>query len=146
MIQKIKQLILKYKEPLLYLIFGGFTTLINLIVYWVMRHAFSASVAVSDVTAWVLSVIFAYVTNKLWVFESKSWKASVFIRELGEFFGARVFSEVVNLGWMLLTVNVLKWPDFLMKILGNVIVIIMNYVFSKFLIFKKDKGQESSAK
>ena len=138
---KLKELLVRYKEVILYVIFGGLTTLINIVVYWICRNLIKLQVVPSDIIAWILSVIFAYVTNKIWVFESRSTKVAVLIREIGEFFAARLFSLGFDVLFLYVTVEKLSWPDLPMKIVANVIVIIMNYLFSKLLIFRKNKEE-----
>ncbi len=138
---KLKELLVRYKEVILYVIFGGLTTLINIVVYWICRNLITLQVVPSDIIAWILSVIFAYVTNKIWVFESRSTKVAVLIREIGEFFAARLFSLGFDVLFLYVTVEKLSWPDLPMKIVANVIVIIMNYLFSKLLIFRKNKEE-----
>ncbi len=138
---KIKELWLRYKEVILYVIFGGFTTLINIVIYWICRNLLKLPVVPSDIIAWILSVIFAYVTNKIWVFESKSTKFSVLAREIAEFFAARLFSLGFDVLFLYVTVEKLAWPDLPMKIIANVVVIILNYLFSKLLIFRKTKEE-----
>lgn len=141
---RIKALFVKYKEVIAYLFFGGCTTLINIIVYWLLRNVFTMDVVPADIIAWIFSVLFAYITNKLWVFESKSWKGSLVLREAAEFFGARLFSLGVDVLLLYVTVDRLHWPDMLMKILANIIVIILNYLFSKLLIFKKKEPSQAA--
>ena len=138
---KLKELLVRYKEVILYVIFGGLTTLINIVVYWICRNLITLQVVPSDIIAWILSVIFAYVTNKIRVFESRSTKVAVLIREIGEFFAARLFSLGFDVLFLYVTVEKLSWPDLPMKIVANVIVIIMNYLFSKLLIFRKNKEE-----
>lgn len=132
-----KTLWTRYKELILYFIFGAGTTLINIIVYWAMRNLLKLPVVPADVIAWILSVIFAFVTNKLWVFESRSGNLKVILKEAAEFFAARLFSLGVDVAFLYLTVDRLHLPDMLMKIIANVIVIILNYVLSKWIIFRK---------
>ena len=138
---KLNELLVRYKEVILYVIFGGLTTLINIVVYWICRNLITLQVVPSDIIAWILSVIFAYVTNKIWVFESRSTKVAVLIREIGEFFAARLFSLGFDVLFLYVTVEKLSWPVLPMKIVANVIVIIKNYLFSKLLIFRKNKEE-----
>lgn len=127
----------KYREQLLYLIFGGLTTLVNILVYFVCDSLWHWGTVWSTIIAWVVSVLFAFVTNKLFVFESKTRSPKALLWEAGSFFGCRLFSGVLDLAIMWLTVDLLHWPSLLMKIISNVLVIILNYVFSKWLIFRK---------
>lgn len=133
-IEKLLQIYYTYKEPILYLIFGGLTTLVNIITYFVCYNIASLSNVISTIIAWILSVIFAFITNKIYVFESKS--KSIII-ELASFFICRLGTGILDLGIMYFTVDILKWNALLMKIISNVIVIILNYIFSKLIIFKK---------
>ncbi len=140
---KIKKIWNQYKELILYVFFGGCTTLINIVVYFVCRQWLWMSVVAADVSAWFLSVVFAYVTNKLFVFESKSWRSQLVAKEVAEFFAARVFSLGVDVAILYVTVEVLDWWELPMKIIANVVVIVINYIFSKWIIFRKDAaGQQ----
>ena len=133
----IKELIKKYKFIILYGIFGVLTTVINIGVYGVLYSGLGVSNVISNVIAWVISVLFAFITNKLWVFESKSFNFKLFVKELGSFTVCRVATGVLDLGIMFVGVDLLKGPAIILKILSNVIVIILNYILSKLLVFKK---------
>ncbi|MCI5874666.1 MAG: GtrA family protein [Roseburia sp.] len=137
MVAKIRELIVKYKELISYGIFGVLTTVINIAVYTVCYNLLGISNVVSNVIAWILSVLFAYVTNKIWVFESKSTEWKVLIYEMGSFFGCRLATGLLDLAIMYVTVDKLALNSTLMKCVSNVIVIIANYIFSKLVIFKK---------
>lgn len=146
-----KRLFEKYKELITYVVFGVLTTLVNFVCFWLFNKILGEKLyLLSNIIAWVISVIFAYVTNKLWVFESKSWKPSVIGREIPEFVGARVFSLLIEEGGLWLFVDVLNFDKFGFTLLGfdvtgkliakvvlAVIVVILNYIFSKLVIFKK---------
>ena len=124
----------QYKMPILYIIFGGLTTLVNIIAYFICYDVSGISNVLSTIIAWTLSVIFAFITNKLYVFESK--ENNVFY-EISTFFGCRLGTGILDVGVMYLTVDILKWNALLMKIISNVIVIVLNYILSKVIIFKK---------
>ena len=107
---------------------------------------------VNNAIAWVVGVIFAYVTNKLFVFESKSWNLKLVTKEITGFLGARIFSFLVEEGGMFLFISVLGLGEkslellgftitgqFIVKLLLAVIVVVLNYVFSKFFIFRKQE-------
>ncbi|MDD5952123.1 MAG: GtrA family protein [Oscillospiraceae bacterium] len=130
-------LLKKYKEVLLYLVFGGLTTLVNILVYFVCDSWLHWGTVLSTIIAWVLSVIFAFVTNKQFVFESKQTDGKTLLYEVSSFFGCRAFSGVLDLLIMWLTVDIFHWHSLLMKVLSNIVVIILNYVFSKLIIFRK---------
>lgn len=137
MVSNIKELIIKYKFIILYGIFGVLTTVINIGVYGVLYSGLGVSNVISNVIAWIISVLFAFITNKLWVFESKSFNFKLFVKELGSFTVCRVATGVLDLGIMFVGVDLLKGPAIILKIASNIIVIILNYVMSKIFVFKK---------
>jgi putative flippase GtrA/UDP-N-acetylglucosamine transferase subunit ALG13 len=126
----------KYREVLLYLVFGGLTTLINIVAFYILRKL-SLELQVSNVIAWILSVLFAFITNKLFVFESKNKSKKENFKEMTSFFGFRVLSLLFDIGFMHLLVSILNIHEMISKILSNILVIILNYIFSKLFIFKK---------
>ncbi len=136
---KLLSLFLKYRETILYLFFGGLTTLINIASYWALTKIFYVDYMVATALAWLLSVLFAFVTNKLFVFDSKSLVATLVLKELVLFVGARLFSGALDMGMMYMFVDVLQVNDMVVKILSNIIVIVVNYILSKLIIFKKKK-------
>lgn len=126
----------KYKEGLLYLFFGGCTTLVNIISFAILRKV-SIEVYISNIIAWILSVIFAFITNKLIVFESKGKSFSESIKECCSFFFFRIISLLVDMGIMYVLIDLCSVNELGSKILSNIVVIIVNYVFSKLFVFKK---------
>ena len=134
---KIIQLVKKYWSILSYLFFGAVTTLVNMVVYYLCYHLWGISSDLSTIIAWVLSVLTAFLTNKPFVFGSHDWSPKVLLPEAGSFFGCRLGSGILELVLMHITVEMLGWPGMLMKLLVNVIVVILNYVASKLLVFRK---------
>ncbi len=132
---KCKEYLEKYRELLLYGIFGVLTTLINIVVYSLCYERFGVSNVASNVVAWILSVLFAFVTNKIWVFDSKSMEVSVLLKEAVSFFGCRLATGLLDLAIMYVAVDVMAWNSMLMKCISNVIVIVVNYIASKLVIF-----------
>ena len=128
----------KYKEALLYLFFGGCTTLINIVTFFVCRQ-FNLGVDLSNVIAWVIAVIFAFVTNKLIVFESRNVSSKKVVKETIGFFIARIISLGIDTGILHLMIDYMKISELISKIVSNIVVIIVNYIFSKLFIFKKEK-------
>ena len=137
--EKIKELWIKYRALINYGIFGVLTTIINIGAYSICYERLGISNVVSNIIAWVLAVTVAYITNKLWVFDSKSLELSVLLREVVSFFGCRLATGVIDLAIMYVAVDRMDLNSTLMKCISNVIVIITNYVASKLLIFKKKK-------
>lgn len=121
------------KELILYIIFGVLTTLVNIIVYFFFAKIVLINYLISNILAWFFSVLFAYVTNRIWVFESRN--DNIF-KECILFFGGRLFSGVVDTGLMYLFIDILSIGDFISKIVIQVIVVILNYVISKLVVFK----------
>jgi putative flippase GtrA len=124
------------EEKISYLIFGVLTTAVNYVSYWAARGPLAVDYRISTVIAWILAVAFAFVTNKFFVFKSRSVRRGVLLREASAFVLARLASGVFDIGWMILAVEWIHMNDMLAKILSNVVVIIMNYILSKMFIFK----------
>lgn len=151
----LKRLYKKYEQLIKYVFFGALTTVVNLAAFKIFDVILGKKLfLVTNVIAWVIAVIFAYVTNKLWVFESKSWKGSLVVKELFGFLGARLFSlgaEELGLWLMIDVLNMGEYQgfdilsfnidgNFIAKVIMQIVVVILNYVFSKFIIFaKKEK-------
>lgn len=135
----LKSLFLKYKELILYVFFGGLTTLVNWAGYWLLADVFHVPYLWATAIAQVLSILFAYVTNRIWVFESKAKGFSAVFWEMVRFFGCRAASFVLDLLCMRIGVGGLHINDMVMKLLSNVIVVIVNYVFSKLIVFRNPK-------
>lgn len=149
MLQKIKDIYLKYKEQLLYLIFGGLTTVvdfaISFLLYYLWTDAMQDSawlVHVADGIAWVAAVTFAFVTNRVWVFESNKRGFLPVMGELVVFAGGRVATFLVQEGIMLLFVTWLGLNAYVFRILAAILVIVLNYIISKLLVFRKKKEKE----
>ena len=135
----IKRLIEKYQSFIFYGIFGVLTTIVNIVTYQLCYERFGISNTISNVAAWILAVTFAYLTNKVWVFESKSWKWEILKREIPTFISCRLATGVLDIVIMYICVDVMQWHAMLMKIISNILVIILNYIFSKLVIFKKSE-------
>ena len=128
----------KYREGLLYLFFGGLTTLLNILIFFILRQ-FNIYIYLSNAIAWVLCVLFAFITNKLFVFESKGKSNKENTREIVSFFIFRIISLLFDMGVMYLLLDLLFVNEVISKIVSNVVVIILNYLFSKMFIFKVKK-------
>ena len=129
----------KYKGILLYLFFGACTTVLNIAVYYLFYNVWNLPNVASTIIAWVIAVAFAYITNKLFVFESKKWRLSLFFREVLSFFGCRLITGILDVVIMYLAVDVMARNSLLWKLISNVIVTVLNYFASKLYIFKKAK-------
>lgn len=135
----IKGLYLNYKEVINYLIFGGLTTIVNFVAYCIFARLIGIDEVVSSGLSWVVSVIFAYVTNKIFVFDSKTETKKDLIKECVSFFLARIVSGITcDVGTFALMVKVFHINDILSKIVTQVMVVVVNYLFSKFIVFRKE--------
>lgn len=130
------KLMKKYKSFIAYAVFGVFTTVVNILTYNYCYYHARINNTISNIIAWILAVTFAFLTNKAWVFESTSWKWSVLRREIPAFITCRLATGVLDLVIMYVCVDIMGWYAMLMKILSNILVILLNYVFSKLVIFK----------
>lgn len=139
---KWKKLYEKHKDIIFYGIFGVLTTLVNIAVYWLMAHPFGLPTMPSTIVAWVAAVSFAYITNRKWVFHSQVHTREAIMKELAAFFVCRLATGVIDWACMYIFVDVLMWNDMLVKSAANVLVIILNYVASKLLIFRKTSRGE----
>lgn len=135
--KKIRDIITQHYDLLAYLFFGGLTTVVNYVIYLPCYNILEISATLSNMIAWVFAVAFAFLTNKPFVFHSHDWSWKTVFPELTKFVGCRVGSGLVESGILLLTVDVLAWNGNWMKLITSVLVIILNYVGSKLLVFRK---------
>lgn len=131
-VEKIK----KHREFILYLIFGVATTLVNIVAYWALARLLSVGVLISTVLAWLVSVIFAFITSRLFVFEARSGNI---LWQMATFFASRIFTGVVDTAIMVIFADMLGFNDIIIKILANVVVIVLNFILSKLIVFRKRK-------
>ena len=124
------------KQLILYLFFGVCTTVINTICYGILYELLLVNNVLSTILAWLAAVIFAFVTNKVFVFESKRNNATEKLSEITSFFGCRILTGILDVVIMAVAVDYLKWNSLLWKLISNIIVTIINYIASKFFIFK----------
>ena len=142
--QGIKELAIKYKEIINYLIFGVLTTIVSLGVYYGSVYTFlnpndGFQLQIANIISWIAGVIFAYITNRKFVFESKEKNK---IKEAGKFVTSRVATLLMDMIIMFIGVTSLKFNDKTMKILSQILVVIANYLLSKIIVFKKGDKNE----
>lgn len=137
MLNQFRSLWEKYRSILIYIIFGVLTTAVNYLVYIPCLNLLGLSASVSNVIAWCVAVLFAFLTNKPFVFESKDWSVKTVVPEFTKFVGTRVASGLVETLILLITVDLLGWNGNIWKLVTNVIVVILNYIGSKLLVFRK---------
>ncbi len=150
----IKRLYKKYEEIILYLVFGVLTTVVSIVLYALLVFAFDkiAAAAGNDnlrlannlalqngclVFKNIVAILFAYVTNRIFVFKSKVRGASAILKEMAQFFAARLSTLIFEMIFMSVTVNGLHYPELIMNIIAQFVIVVLNYVFSKLWIFKK---------
>lgn len=134
---QIRAFLKKHWDVLIYLFFGVLTTLVNYAVYAPLYNWLDLPASVCNVPAWTVSVVFAYLTNKPFVFHSHDWSKKVVLPELGKFAACRLLSGVLETGLLFITVECLRWEGNIMKLIASVIVVIVNYIGSKLLVFRK---------
>ena len=125
----------KNKEMLLYLLFGGLSFIVSIASYVFFDVILAMNELVANVLSWILTVSFAYVTNKIWVFDAPTHTMEAFIKQLVSFFGGRVATLMIEEIILLVFVTWLAFPSVPVKIVAQVIVIVLNYVISKVFIF-----------
>ena len=135
-----RKLYKKYKNVILYLFFGACTTLVNIVSYWIAAYSLKWEVMISTVVAWFLAVLFAYITNRKWVFHSETRKSVEILKEIVCFFTCRLTTGVIDWLCMFIFVETLVWNDIVIKFCANIVVIVLNYAASKLLIFNR-KGK-----
>ncbi len=132
----IKRIYRDHRMAILYIFFGGITTMVNWAAYYMLYELTGVSNVISNVIAWVVAVAVAFVTNKLWVFESRSLRADVVWPELMKFVSCRIGTGLLEIVLMFITVDLAGLAAMPMKVLVSVVVLVLNYVSSRWLIFR----------
>lgn len=150
----------QFKELVKYVVFGVLTTVVSILSFKLFDYILGEKYyLITNVISWIFAVAFAFATNKIWVFNSKSWSARVLIKELSSFIVARLLSLGIEEGGLWILISLLNMGDMqpfkifsfsvngnlLAKVIMQIVVVILNYVFSKFIIFKKKRGAEDEA-
>lgn len=133
----IEKLIKTYKEIIAYLFFGVCTTVVNFVIYFASTNIFDINYLVSNGLSWAGAVAFAYVTNRIWVFQSKTKDIRGIFKEITAFVSCRLLSGVIDMLIMFIGVDLLNISDGITKLATQVIVVVLNYIFSKLIIFRK---------
>ncbi len=137
MIEKIKALCIKHKEVLLYLIFGGLTTVVSLVSFWICTYPLHINVLISNIISWICAVTFAYFTNAKWVFEAKPATRREAFRQFVSFYVGRLATLGVEELILLVFVTLLHGNEMIVKVIAQVVVVVLNYVVSKLFVFQK---------
>ena len=139
MINKIKDLYLKYKEIINYLFFGVLTTVVSLATYYllvltILNPENALQLQIANIISWITAVTFAYITNRKYVFNSKDKNI---IKEMTKFYTSRITTLILDMAFMFIFVTKLNFSDKIIKLIVQVIITILNYILSKLLVFKK---------
>ena len=137
MLNRIVMLLRKHRELVSYVFWGVMTTIVNYVVYFLLTEGLQVYYLTGNVIAWAISVLFAYFVNKLYVFQSRDWAWRVALRELWQMVASRLFSLGLEMAIMWFFVDTMHFNHLIVKLAANVVVVIVNYVLSKFIIFRK---------
>ena len=145
MVSKLKLVLMKYREIISYLIVGGLTTVVSLGVYYACVFTFldpdkPVQLQIANIISWIAAVTFAYFTNRKFVFESKNKNM---LKEAAAFFAARIGTLLMEMGIMFVSVTWLGFNDKIMKLVVQFVIIVANYIFSKFLVFNKKEKKDT---
>ncbi len=136
LMEKLLSILRKHREMIVYLLVGGLTTLVNIITYMLLAKTGFGTVS-ADFDAWLVTVVFAYVTNRIFVFRSQKRSFSGVLKEVLSFFTGRIATGIIDIAIMVIFVDMLLCDEFVMKIVANVVVIILNFIISKLWVFGK---------
>lgn len=137
--KRIRNLITQYWDILSYLFFGVLTTVVNFLVYFPLYNWFRWPAVACNITAWTVAVIFAFATNKPFVFQSHDWSMQTLLPELSKFVGCRIGSGLIETGIIWICVDLLNQNGNIIKIIVSVIVVVLNYIGSKWLVFNHNR-------
>ena len=129
----------KNKEVLLYLLFGGLTTIVSIGTFAWFNVGMHMNELIANVISWIFAVTFAYVTNKIWVFQSQTTCFRDLCMELGKFFGGRLATLGVEELILFVFISLMHWNSILVKLIAQVVIVILNYIISKIFVFKEKK-------
>lgn len=127
----------KHKEVLLYLLFGALAMVVSIGSYWLCSEPLSMGVLVANIISWIAAVSFAYVTNRVWVFQQKTHGFGQLLAQMFRFFSGRVATLVVEELILWVFIEQLHFGNMAVKIVAQVVIIVLNYIISKFLVFRK---------
>lgn len=137
MIHKVISYAQKHREIVTYIAFGVLTTAVNFLVFLFSRELLKLSATASNIVAWILAVLFAFLTNKPFVFKSKSWSRKVVIPEFVKFVTCRIGSGIMETVFLFVTVDCINWNGTILKLIASGFVMVLNYILGKCVAFKK---------
>ena len=130
-------MIQKHREVVLYLFFGGITFFLNIILFAVLTGPLGMNELVANAISWVICVLFQFITNRTWVFQAATSSAGGFFKQMASFFGGRLFTLAVEEIILAVFITWLRFPTMPVKIVAQVVVIVLNYIISKWFVFRK---------
>lgn len=133
----IKKIYDKYKEGILYLFFGGLTFLISVITYAAFTEVWRMNELIANVISWMIAVLFAYCTNRTWVFEPQAGSIEKILGEMFSFFCGRIATLIIEEIILFVFITKMEFGNMLIKVIAQIIVIILNYIISKIWVFRK---------
>lgn len=139
MIHKVISYIKKHRDIVSYIAFGILTTVINWGVFFFSRELLKISATASNIIAWVISVLFAFLTNKPFVFNSKNWSREVVIPEFIKFVTCRIGSGVFETVFLFITVDCINLNGTVLKLIASGVAMVLNYILGKYIAFKDSK-------
>jgi putative flippase GtrA len=128
------------KEILMYILFGILTTIINIAVYAFFVEIINVNYKISTTIAWLVSLLFAYITNKIYVFHSKQTNLLSILKEMISFIFFRMATYFLDIGSMIVMIELFHFNEHMAKIASNILIVISNYLVSKFFVFKPNKN------
>lgn len=134
----------KYKEMLLYLFFGGIAFFLNIGLFALFNEILGIGELIANVICWVICVLFQFFTNRTWVFDGHVDSAEAFWKQMASFFGGRIFTLVVEEIILGVFITWLGFNSMIVKVTAQVVVIVLNYVISKWFVFRADKDGKSA--
>ena len=129
----------RYREQILYLVFGGLTTLISIITYAVFTELADINILIANILSWIISVAVAYATNKSVVFRPDKKGVAQVLTEALSFYAGRLLTLLIEEAILFVFIDLAKLPNMPVKIIAQIIIIVLNYIISKVFIFKKTK-------
>ena len=132
----------KHKEVLLYLLFGGLTTVVSIGSYAWFNVKLGINELIANIISWIFAVLFAYVTNKIWVFQSRSLRLHELAADICKFFGGRLLTLLVEEVILFVFITLLHGNSVLVKVAAQVVIVILNYIISKLFVFREKKEKK----
>ena len=125
------------KEIFLYILFGVLTTIVSISLFYLFHRIWNWNEHISNILSWICAVLFAFFTNRIWVFEQSTQGFLSFIRQMTSFFGGRLFTLGLEEGIILIFITMLHYNSMLVKTAAQIIVIVANYFISKLVVFRE---------